>query len=86
VLEAEPEDPSFRVFADNWPIVQTWCAVWRQWRWLSLPNGVAVRAGLDYQQVQAALEMQRIPRRRWPEIFTGLREMEDEVLALLAED
>lgn len=52
--------------------MRTWCVTWRQWRWLVGLNG-AVRQGLDWQQVESALRLMGIKRKRWPDIFAGLR-------------
>lgn len=52
--------------------MRTWCVTWRQWRWLVGVRG-AVRQGLDWQQVESALRLMGIKRKRWPDIFAGLR-------------
>lgn len=62
-----------------------WSATWRQWRWISGGMGRPVRDGLDWQQVQSALELGGVNREDWPGIFSGLRVMQAEALEALAD-
>jgi hypothetical protein len=47
--------------------------------------GAPQREGLDWQQVRAALELSGVPREDWPEIYDGLRLMQQAALERLAE-
>ena len=71
---------SFEVFDHNWPTVMLWCATWRQW--LRAPDGQ--RIGLDWTQVESAARLSHQPRRLWPDIFNGLRIMQDAALDALS--
>ena len=65
------------VLAVNWLTVQCWLSLQTQWR-----VGMAGPTGLAYEAVPVVLELMGVPKRKRPDIFAGLREMEDEALTL----
>lgn len=72
----------FEVHADNWEAWLFFLSVQTQWVFAS--NGMgAQRAGLNYPGVESGARMQRIPMRRWPELFEAVHAVE---LAVLAAD
>lgn len=73
------------MFACNWPAFELWTQTWRQWRWV--PSGMgAVRAGLDWCQVEAVMRMRGIKRREHPELLRALRVMEGAAVEEMARD
>lgn len=46
--------------------------------------GPTVRQGLDFGQVESALRLMRIKKKRWPALLAALREMEGAALEALA--
>lgn len=64
------------MWPDNLAAVNTFIAVATQWR-----VGPGGPTGLDYAAVEPALRLTGVPRRRWREVFTDLRVMEDAALA-----
>lgn len=73
------------MYAWAWPTFRVWADTWQQWRWLPVGMGAPVRAGLDWQQVVAALDLSGVTREDWPEIFNGLKTMQEAALARLVE-
>ncbi|MCL4759771.1 MAG: DUF1799 domain-containing protein [Rhodocyclaceae bacterium] len=76
------------MYACNWPAYELWAQTWRQWRWVSAGMAGAVRAGLDWCQVEAVMRMRGIGRRERPALLLALRVMESaaiEEMARLAE-
>ncbi len=78
---AEP----FRVYAINWPTLEIFWATWNQWRKVVLKESL-VRDGMDWTQVESALNLSGIKRAQWPMIFEGLGKMETEALQYLNRD
>lgn len=79
-MAEQPLEPDGEaIFPDNWPIVQAFCTLSTQWRFA--PSGRMI--GLDYAAVRPTLALMRVPRADWPEVFEGLRVMEDAALAEL---
>lgn len=70
------------VWPDNWPIVQAFLAVATQWRVATIGGGMApalpILIGLDYAAVRVALDAEAIGVT--PELWRGLRVMEDEAV------
>ena len=83
VAAEEARDPPFEVHDDNERIVELFLALGTQWRVVAVPMGGIVRQGIEYSAVEPALRMLGTKRNEWPEIFAGLRIMEDAALAVL---
>jgi hypothetical protein len=69
----------FRVLPCNWPAMQVFLRLRRQWRFAGL-GGVV---GLDYAQVLAALELMGVERPMWPDLFDKLRVMEEAAMEVI---
>ncbi|TXT23899.1 MAG: hypothetical protein FD134_1868 [Gallionellaceae bacterium] len=67
------------MYAWNWPTLTVFWATWNQWRKVVLDKQI-IRDGMDWQQVESALNLSGVERARWPLIFEGLRAMEAEAL------
>lgn len=81
--EAEEAAAGFEVWEDCWPTVSVWMDLQTQWRRTGMSG---VRYGLDYQVIPMVLAFHPdIPAEEHPEIFTGLRIMEDEALQAWSE-
>lgn len=75
-------DQPLPIFPWHVETISVWRATWRQWRWLVGLNS-AVRQGMDWQQVESALRLMGVKRKRWPTIHAGLKVMEEEALNAL---
>jgi len=72
-LEDESQDVCM-VWPDNWRTVEVFAAMATQWR--VAPSGH--RYGLDYGVLPAVCDLMRVEKE--PELFSGLRTMESEIL------
>lgn len=88
----QPDDDAsdadvFEVWSDHWDIVLAFLAVATQWRVVGLGGGFEpsrIRfVGLDYAAVRVALDAEAIAVT--PELWRGLRVMEDAACAALNE-
>ena len=61
--------------------VNTFAAMGTQWR-----TGMGGATGLDYAALPAVLRLTGLPRAEWPDVFEGLRILEDEALKYFREE
>lgn len=73
------------IYPWNVDALEVWCATWRQWKFLSAGRSEPRRIGLDWCQVESAVRLAGVPRRRWRAVFEALRVMQDEALMLSEE-
>ena len=71
----EASGPPVEVWPDNILIVNTFIAMCSQWR-----HGFSGPTGLDYGALPVVLRLNGVPRPEWPEVFDGIRTMEDAAL------
>lgn len=71
----EASGPPVEVWPDNLHTVNSFISLSTQWR-----VGMNGPTGLDYGAVPVVMRMAGIPRADWPEVFDGLRVMEDAAL------
>lgn len=77
--QAEQDD--FEVHEDNWEAWMFFLSVQTQWVFAS--SGLASqRVAMNYPGVESAARLQRIPMRRWPELFDAVHAVEMAVLAV----
>lgn len=76
----EASGPPVELWPDNLPAVNAFIAMSTQWR-----VGMNGATGLDYAVVPTVLRLAGVPRADWPEVFDGLRTMEDEALKTMRE-
>jgi Phage related hypothetical protein (DUF1799) len=71
--------PVFEIWPENEIILNVFVSQDTQWRLIA---GMASCSylGLDYRALRDTLEMTGIKRKRWPEIFSGIRVMESAAL------
>ena len=73
----EASGPPLEIWPDNAATVNAFIAMGTQWR----TGGMAgLPSGLDYAALPAVLRLTGIKRAEWPEVFEGLRVMEDVAL------
>lgn len=77
----EPPAP-LGIYPWNVEALEVWCATWRQWKFLPAGLSAPRRTGLDWCQVESAVRLAGVPRRRWRALFEALRTMQDEALLL----
>lgn len=83
--EAAALEPKFAVWPENVTTVRAFQALQTQW-WEIAVDGKFIKRGLRYEAIKDVLEMTRkIKRRDWPDIFDGLRQMEDAALIAFSE-
>lgn len=80
----DPVLVDFLVWEDNWRAVSLFAGLATQWRMHMGMAGVYYQ-GLDYNAVEAALRLERVPRSAWQETFRDLQTMERAALPLLNE-
>lgn len=73
------EESLVEVWPENWAAVEVFEALSTQWR--TGPMGGVI--GLDYAAIPAVLRLMDVPRDQWRVLFTDLREMESEALAVM---
>jgi Phage related hypothetical protein (DUF1799) len=83
--DTAPATDDCLVWEENWLAVSVFVGLRTQWR-LHVGMGGAIYQGLDYMAVEAALRLQRVPRRDWPALFDDLQVMEAAALPLLNDD
>lgn len=74
----KPEEaggPPIEIWPDNEKTAEVFEAMSTQWR-----IGFAGPSGLDYNALPHVLMMSGVPRKEWPELFRGIRLMEDGAL------
>lgn len=76
MLRANQPEPE-SVYPDNWPAVCWMQRLWTQWR-----IGMNGRTGLDYQGVQAAMDMAGLAAEERPMLFEELQIIESEMLVV----
>lgn len=74
-LEDAPSEDC-EVWPENWLPLSVFMALSTQWR--IYPNGK--RYGLDYTAIQPTLQLMRVPKKDWAELFPALQTMETEYL------
>lgn len=70
--------------AANWPVFRLWADLWPRWKMLAGMGGT-VRLAMDLRQVESALRLAGVKRRRWPGIYKDLLEMEREAMKAMNE-
>lgn len=78
-LEGQGNEPG--IWPEHVQAVEVFSALLTQWRMGS--KGVI---GLDYSAIPAVLEMKRIARGVWPELFDQIRVMENEAVKIINGD
>lgn len=78
-------DAPFPVFASNWPALRVFIFTWNQWHTVAGKEGL-VRLGMNWCEVKSALNLSGIKRRKWPEIFNDLHEMQRVAINIFNED
>lgn len=73
------------IWPENMLTVRVFFSLDRQWRESVTMEGKILRRGLDRDQIKSTLELMRVKKRKWPEIFDGLKTMETEALEALYE-
>jgi hypothetical protein len=68
------------VWPDNLVTVNAFIAMLTQWR-----VGMQGAIGLDYGVIPVVLELTQTPAAAWPEVFEGLRVMEEAALRRMRE-
>jgi hypothetical protein len=71
----EASGPPVEVWPDNSDAVNVFIASGTQWR-----SGPAGLTGLDYGVLPTVMRMVGVPRPKWPDVFDGIRTMEDAAL------
>jgi hypothetical protein len=61
--------------------VNTFIAAATQWR-----TGMAGPTGLDYSAMPTVMRLTGVPRKEWPQVFDGLRLMEDAALEAMRKE
>lgn len=78
-LTPEEQNPPIIVWDCNRTTVNAFVSMLTQWR-----AGFSGAYGLDYCALPSVLELSGVPREQWPEIFEGVRVMEDVALDIFA--
>jgi hypothetical protein len=78
-LEGPAND--FEVWPDHVQAVEVFASLLTQWR-----LGQKGVIGLDYAAIPAVLEMKRVGRDDWPELFDQIRVMENEAVKVINGD
>lgn len=68
-------EAAVKVFPDNWPVVEVFCAMETQWRYVALPTGHIRKTGLDYAALPPVLEALQ-PEIQGSELLAGLKTMD----------
>jgi len=68
----EARGPATEVWPDNLVTVNTFTACLTQWR-----VGQSGATGLDYSVLPTVLKLTDVPESEWPDVFHGIRLMED---------
>jgi hypothetical protein len=77
---ARRDDGDFEVWPENWPILTTFLALARQWRWVSAGMGAPVRLGLDYAAVEPVFRLTGVKKKNRAETFAAIQLMENAVM------
>ena len=73
------------MYAWHWPTFRVWSGTWRQWRWVPAGMGPPSRDGIDWQQIEAFMNLTGIEQSARPAICDGLRTMQASALEAIAE-
>ena len=76
-IEGEPVE----VWPSNIETVNVFVAMATQWR-----VAMGGCTGLDYNALPGVMRIEGVPRANWPEVFEGIRIMEDEALKTMREN
>lgn len=76
----EASGPPIEIWPDNLATVNAFIAMSTQWRTGGMSG---LPSGLDYAALPPVLRMTGIPRADWPDVFDGIRVMEDAALEVL---
>jgi hypothetical protein len=71
--------PVFEIWPENEIILNVFVSLDTQWRILAGMAWISYM-GIDYCALRDTLEMTGLKRKRWPEIFSGIRVMESAAL------
>lgn len=74
------DDDAIRVWGDNWPTFSVFERLSTQWR-----TGMSGPTGLDYGVIPDVLRFSGVPETDWPDLFAGIRIMEDAALGVMHE-
>lgn len=74
-------DPLHTIYAENVPALNVYLRL-HQTQWRIGPSGLI---GLDYGPLAFFLELESVPRDRWPEVVDGVQIIESEVLRQVRE-
>lgn len=69
------------VWPENALTVRVFFDLEHQWREIVTADGPAPQ-GLDHGQIKSTLQLMRVRRRKWPEVFNGLKAMETEAITV----
>jgi hypothetical protein len=76
----EAVGPGFEVWPDCWDAVEVFRAMDTQWRHAGMAG---VYIGLEYAALPVVMQLKRIPKKKWPEVFEDLRALETAALEFL---
>ena len=82
---SRPGDDDFEVLPENWDAVEVFTSLGTQWKKMvvsSLSGGGVFYEGLDYSAVESAIRMFGFKRKRHRALFSAVRVMEREALAV----
>lgn len=84
-VDAEPPPQNgFEIYQDNFPALMFFLRLSTQWQ-IAIGQTAAMRTGLRYESVKAAMDMCMIPRLDRAELFAHVSAMEHAALAVFAE-